>query len=286
MVKRTAAVMLTAFLFTSFFTVPALAETREKKRERRRNEHQPPKRTACIAHRGASGHAPENTMAAFRKAIGMKADYIEIDVQMAKDGELVVIHDTTVNRTTNGSGKISDLTYSEIRALDAGGWYSRSFKGEQVPSFDAFLDEFGGKAGLLIELKAPERYPGIEEKVAEALRKRGLDSGPSVVIQSFNHSSVQRSKSLLPALAHGVLTGNKGRHVTDEQLADFAEYADFYNTDQTAMSADLALRIHSASMKTFVYTVRAQSEANRLLAMHVDGIITDYPEYVPPSGQE
>src|SRR5699024_7283151 len=98
-----------------------------------------------VAHRGASGHAPENTMAAFQKGFEMKADYIEIDVQMTKDGELIVIHDTTVDRTTNGTGNVGDLTFEEIKQLDAGSWFSDEYAGEKIPTFEEILDEFRGK---------------------------------------------------------------------------------------------------------------------------------------------
>lgn len=127
-----------------------------------------------IAHRGASGHAPENTMAAFEKAFEMKADYIEIDVQMTKDGELIAIHDTTVNRTTNGTGSVGDYTLEEIQQLDAGSWFGQEFVGERIPTFEEIIDTYRGKIGLLIELKSPELYPGVEEKVAEALMERNM----------------------------------------------------------------------------------------------------------------
>ena len=125
-----------------------------------------------VAHRGATGYAPENTIAAFDLAVDMKADYIEIDVQRSKDGELVVIHDTTVNRTTNGSGKVGALTFEQLRSLDTGSFKGEQFAGEQIPTFEEILDRYHGKIGILIELKAPELYPGIEEQVAEALKDK------------------------------------------------------------------------------------------------------------------
>lgn len=112
-----------------------------------------------VAHRGASAYAPENTIAAYDKAVKMKADYIEIDVQRSKDGELVLIHDTTVDRTTDGSGKVGDFTFEELRSLDAGSWKGEQFAGEQIPTFDEILDRYHGKIGILVELKAPELYP-------------------------------------------------------------------------------------------------------------------------------
>src|SRR5687767_2479124 len=95
-----------------------------------------------VAHRGASGYAPENTIAAFDKGVEMKADYIEIDVQRSKDGELVIIHDTKVDRTTDGTGNVKDLTFEQIRSLDAGSWKGEQFKGEKIPTFDEILDRY------------------------------------------------------------------------------------------------------------------------------------------------
>src|SRR3954452_5816424 len=106
-----------------------------------------------IAHRGASGYAPENTIAAFDKALEIKTDYIEIDVQRSKDGKLVIIHDHKVDRTTNGTGYVRDLTYEQLKRLDAGSWNGPQFSGEKIPSFEEILDRYHGKIGILIELK-------------------------------------------------------------------------------------------------------------------------------------
>lgn len=235
-----------------------------------------------VAHRGASGHAPENTMAAFHKGFEMKADYIEIDVQMTKDGELIAIHDTTVDRTTNGTGNVGDLTFEEIRELDAGSWFSNEYSGEKVPTFEEILDAFRGKIGILIELKAPELYPGIEEKVAEALKERNMHrpNNGKIIIQSFNHGSMEKSKELLPNVPHGVLAGASWRNVSEEQLAEFATYADFFNPNMNIVTDELVSNVHEVGMKIYPYTSRSQEQAFRLFDLGVDGIITDYTEHV------
>nr|WP_245837362.1 glycerophosphodiester phosphodiesterase [Virgibacillus phasianinus] len=235
-----------------------------------------------IAHRGASGHAPENTMVAFEKAFEMKADYIEIDVQMTKDGKLVIIHDTTVDRTTDGTGNVGDFTLNELQQLDAGSWFGKEFAGVKIPTFKEVLDAYRGKIGILIELKSPELYPGIEEKVAEVLKTYHMDkpSNNKIIIQSFNHESVQISKALLPNVPHGVLAGLSWADVTDEQLAEFATYADYFNPNMNIVSSNLVNRVHDKGMKIYPYTVRTQRQANNLFELKVDGIITDFPEYV------
>ncbi|MFD1334484.1 glycerophosphodiester phosphodiesterase [Oceanobacillus iheyensis] len=268
--------LLVALIFLSVFTSPAFASNAETKG----NPHH--KKVVNVAHRGASGHAPENTIAAFDKAFQMKSDFIEIDVQMTADGKLIAIHDTTVNRTTDGTGSVSDYTLEEIQQLDAGSWFGEEFAGEQIPTFEEILDKYRGKIGILIELKSPELYPGMEQKVAEALKERNMDKprNGKIIVQSFNHESVQLSKELLPRIPHGVLAGMSWADVTDEELEEFATYADYFNPNMNIANEDLIDRVHGKDMKMWPYTVRTQEQADRLLDLKVDGIITDFPEYV------
>ena len=277
--KRMVTILAASLAMTSF-TGPALAaEAGEAGKTISKQEQQ---EMVNVAHRGASGHAPENTMEAFQKGFEMKADYIEIDVQMTKDGELVVIHDTTVDRTTNGTGKVGDLTLEEIRQLDAGSWFSEAYAGEKVPTFEEVLAEFRGKVGILIELKAPELYPGVEEKIADALIERNMTipNNNKIIIQSFNHESMKKSKELLPNLSHGVLTGGSWADVTEEQLSQFAAYADYFNPTMNIVTDELVSDVHEAGMDIYPYTSRSQEQALRLFDLNVDGIITDYPEHV------
>ncbi|PWW29373.1 glycerophosphoryl diester phosphodiesterase [Cytobacillus oceanisediminis] len=236
-----------------------------------------------VAHRGAAGYAPENTIAAFDKAVEMKADYIEIDVQRSKDGELVIIHDTTVDRTTDGTGKVKDLTFEQLRALDAGSFKGEQFKGEKIPTFDEILDRYHGKVGILIELKAPELYPGMEESVAQELKERNLDhpQNEKIIIQSFNLESMKKMNELLPKVPIGVLTSSQ-THTSEQALKEFSAYADYFNPHYGIVTEDLVEQVHSLGMKISSWTVRSQEAADFLLSMDVDAIITDYPDYVDP----
>ncbi|QCR30513.1 glycerophosphodiester phosphodiesterase [Priestia megaterium] len=236
-----------------------------------------------VAHRGASAYAPENTIAAFDKAVEMKADYIEIDVQRSKDGKLVVIHDTTVDRTTDGSGKVGNLTFKELRNLDAGSWKGEQFAGAQIPTFDEILDRYRGKIGILIELKAPELYPGIEENIAEKLKERNLDKpqNEKIIVQSFNHNSMKKMNELLPKVPIGVLTSSSA-DATEQALQEFSTYADYFNPSYGIVTLDLVNQVHSLGMKIGSWTVRSQEAANFLLDVGVDAIITDYPDYIDP----
>ncbi|AYA74366.1 glycerophosphodiester phosphodiesterase [Bacillus sp. Y1] len=236
-----------------------------------------------VAHRGATAYAPENTIAAFDLAVDMKADYIEIDVQRSKDGELVLIHDTTVDRTTDGTGKVGELTFEQLRSLDAGSWKGEQYEGEPIPTFEEILDRYRGKVGILIELKAPELYPGIEKQVAEALKERNLDKpqNEKIIIQSFNFESMKMTNELLPLVPIGVLTSNRA-HTTPEALQEFSTYADWFNPSYGIVTEELVNQVHSLGMKIGSWTVRSQEAADFLFEMKVDAIITDYPDYVDP----
>jgi glycerophosphoryl diester phosphodiesterase len=241
------------------------------------------KQVANVAHRGATAYAPENTIAAFDLAVDMKADYIEIDVQRSNDGELVLIHDTTVDRTTDGTGKVGDLTFEQLRSLDAGSWKGEQFAGEQIPTFEEILDRYRGKIGILVELKAPELYPGIEEQVAEALKERNLDKpqNEKIIIQSFNFDSVKKMDQLLPQVPVGVLTSNLS-DTTTEALQEFSTYADWFNPSYGIVTEELVDQVHSLGMQIGSWTVRSQEAADFLFEMGVDAIISDYPDYVDP----
>lgn len=149
-----------------------------------------PARPVVIAHRGDSAHAPENTLAAFRSAIDAGADWLEMDVQMSADGHLVVIHDTTVDRTTNGSGRVANLTLVQLQALDAG-------NGEQIPAFaDVLALASAANIPLMPEAKSPALYPGLEMKIVEALN--GASYAELAVVQSFDSTSLTRLHEIAP----------------------------------------------------------------------------------------
>ncbi len=200
--------------------------------------------TDIVAHRGASGHAPENTLVAFDKAVEMKADYIEMDVQRSKDGKLVIIHDLTVDRTTNGTGEVKDLTYQQLKRLDAGNWKGIQFTGEKIPVFEEVLDRYKGKIGMLIELKSPELYPGMEVQIVHSLKERNLGhpQNEEIIIQSFNINSMKKMNHLLPKMPIGILTSDK-KHTSEHALKELSTFADYFNphylmlTDQIVRSS-------------------------------------------------
>jgi glycerophosphoryl diester phosphodiesterase len=163
------------------------------------------KKPIIYAHRGASAYAPENTWAAFSKALDMQAGGIELDVHLSKDGHVVVCHDEQVDRVSNGSGLVKDMTLEELKSLDFGSWFDKEYKGEQILTLDELLEKIHDWDGMLnVELKSGVvLYEGLEEKVVDALRR--FNRIENSIISSFNHYSLLTIKKLEPDLKAGVL---------------------------------------------------------------------------------
>lgn len=242
-----------------------------------------------VAHRGASAHAPENTIAAVRAGVRMRADMVEIDVQRTADGALILMHDTTLVRTTDAeevfpgrdSYAVADFTLAQVRRLDAGSWFGAAFAGERVPTLAETLAVLrGGRVGLLLEVKEPARYPGIEAEIADELKRDRwwLRPAPShlahrLVVQSFDWQSMRRSQDLLPRIPHGLL----GR-VPEAEIATYATWADQINPSFTSVDATYVDAVQDAGLEVYVYTVNAAADMRAQLAKGVDGIITNYPD--------
>lgn len=163
--------------------------------------------TGTIGHRGSREKAPENTMASFRQAVEDGADGIELDVQLSKDGELVVIHDGTLDRTTNGQGSVSEYTLEEIRNLDAGSWFDPKFAGEKVPTLDESLQWAKGKTRVDIEVKKEATAHITPESLIGAVRAHGMEN--EVAITSFDRQFVETVEELAPNIETGVLVSGK-----------------------------------------------------------------------------
>ncbi|MEV5030357.1 glycerophosphodiester phosphodiesterase [Paenibacillus sp. LPE1-1-1.1] len=249
-----------------------------------------------IAHRGASGYAPENTMAAFELAERMGADFIEFDVQMSKDGELVVIHDVTVDRTTAFTGNVSRYTLSELQGMDAGSYSHADYADETILSFQEVMSRFAGKIGLLIEIKEPSLYPGIEEKVADAVRRYGqglqvaglrdtdrlqrmanIENSPAIIIQSFDRVSIRRMHALLPEIPVAVLVHKDQHPLPAGTLDELASYSSYINYSHDLLDGELVREIHKRNRKVMAWTVRNERDMERMKKLGVDGIITDFP---------
>ncbi|HSL93653.1 MAG TPA: glycerophosphodiester phosphodiesterase [Bacillota bacterium] len=227
-----------------------------------------------IAHRGASLIRPENTVAAFDAALAIGADGLELDLQMTSDGQLVVLHDETLDRTTNGSGYLRSHSLSEIRALDAGSWFSEEYSGEKIPLLQEVLELARGKGGLInIELKnGIVRYPCMEEKLISLLEEYPQQE---IIVSSFNHHSLRLIKQLKPDLPCGAL-----------YIAGFLEpweYARRWGFDglhpiHLNIIPDLVTGCHAAGVKLYPWTVDDSDALRQISASGVDGIITNAPD--------
>jgi len=234
-------------------------------------------RPLIFAHRGASDVAPENTMAAFRAALEAGADGVELDVTRCATGEIVVIHDDTVDRTTNGTGPVSAMPLFALRELDAGSWFSSQFAGERIPMLEEVLDwAVETKMRLNIEIKARNRKgDGIEEEVAGMIRRRNLES--QVIVSSFNPLALKRTKQVAPELPCALLYAAGGPTLGKKPLARFflqleALHPHFAMVDEKFMR--WAVR---QGYKVNVWTVNEPTEMVRMIHLGVDGIITDHP---------
>ncbi|WP_174731127.1 glycerophosphodiester phosphodiesterase [Mesobacillus harenae] len=237
-------------------------------------------RPLIVAHRGAARYFPENTFLSFNKAVEMGADFLEMDVQMSKDGHLVVIHDVTVNRTTNGKGRIFELTFEQLSKLNAGNKGSLPQPETRLPSFSEVLDQYAGKIGLLIELKNPELYSGIEKKMAEELKSRGLDqlNKGEIIIQSFNKNTLLNFHQELPTIPLGLLIKRFQGASNEGELNKLSKYVNYLNPKYSILTKSLVRRAHKHGLKVIVWTIKDKTMAEKAFKLNVDGIVTDYLE--------
>jgi glycerophosphoryl diester phosphodiesterase len=230
--------------------------------------------TLNIAHRGASALAPENTIAAFERAVELGADAIEFDIHLSRDGELVVIHDDTLDRTTDGSGPVRERRLGELMRLDAGRWFGEGFAGQRIPRLDEVLDRFAGKVPLALEIKAGSTFfPGIEEKVVSALRERAAIDHAAVA--SFDHYALRRLKEIEPTIRTAALL--VGRPVSLSALAGPAK-ADGLALEASFVTTTEVEACRAAGLKLVVWVVNEPAQMRHFISLGVDGIITDYPD--------
>jgi len=226
-----------------------------------------------IAHRGASGHAPENTLAAFKQALAFGATFIETDLQLTRDARFVAIHDDTVDRTTNGQGAVHDMTLAEVRKLDAGSWFGSEFAGERVPTLDEIL-QFSKKNDVVfyLELKPGGSWGG-EHALIGSLRESG-EIARSVVI-SFDAGILAAIRKIEPTLMTGLLY--------DGQIDDPLEKAVEIGARQVAVRGDLVTpwmlgQARRRDLQVVCWTVNHPAHMRMLMSAGVDGIMSDYPD--------
>jgi glycerophosphoryl diester phosphodiesterase len=227
-----------------------------------------------VGHRGAKGHAPENTFASFQLAVEMGVSAVETDVHLSKDGEVVLIHDHSVDRTTDGRGFVKDLTLRDLKQLDAGNWYDPRFAGQRIPTLSELLEWARDRVGVAIEIKnGPIYYPGIAEKVIRLLKEHSMER--QAILISFDHLVLREAKMIAPEIATGILY--VGRFV-NELGAARAAAADALHPNWAFVTPDLVEKAHAAGLAVSPWCPNDLSTLRLLSEMGVDSIGTDYPD--------
>ena len=238
------------------------------------------RRVVCYAHRGARGHAPENTLLAFDLAFDLGADGIECDVQRSRDGELVIIHDGAVNRTTNGVGAVAALSFAELRALDAG---VRWRIPQRIPTLAETVDLVRRRGGLLnLEIKGETvaEAIGTAEAVEPVLRALEESFRERLLVSSFAHPAVARLKERLPWLRVAALYSGREWQRRDMLAPALAMGAEAIHPGVGLTTAELVAQAHAKGLRVNVWTANRRATIRKLLTWGVDGLFSDYPERV------
>jgi glycerophosphoryl diester phosphodiesterase len=234
-------------------------------------------RVLNLAHRGASHDAPQNTLAAFRLALEMGADGVELDVQASKDGEAVVIHDFTVDATTDGQGAVKDKTLAELKELDAGSWFDDRFAGQRIPTLQEVIIVLGHQLLLNIELKIKEF--GNTDLVAEVVRLiEDHNLVHRAIVSSFNPLALRRVKRLNPRLNTGLLYFFDLPAHLIRALLTFLADPDTLHPEKRLVNQEYMAWARERGYHVNTWTVDEPAEMKRLIALGVDGIITNHPD--------
>jgi glycerophosphoryl diester phosphodiesterase len=238
-----------------------------------------------FAHRGSSAYAPENTLAAFELAVQHQADAIELDAKLCASGEVVVIHDASVDRTTNGRGVVNQLSLSALKELDAGSHFHPSFAGEKIPTLAEVFEAMGGRIFINVELtnltSTRDRLP---EAVAELVRKFGLEQ--QVLISSFNPIALRRIQPRLPGTPIGYLTlPGMGGPLSLVPSSLYVPYTALH-PHLRDVTPRLVRRLQRRNKRLHIYTVNTAEEMRRLFSLGVEGIFTDDPPLARQVRQE
>ncbi len=225
---------------------------------------------AIIAHRGDKACAPENTLAAFKLAAEKGADAVEFDVQLTADGQVIIIHDPNLDRTTNGKGKVSKVPLAALRDLDAGSWFSEQYRGESIPTLDEVFETVGQHLYMNIELKNYSTpCDNLVSKVVETVKKHGVQD--RTLFSSFLPHNLRKARLLLPGVPRGLLTmrgkwGSWGR--------TFGWRGDYFalHPNLVDVNAGLVDRVHVAGKRVQVYTVSTEDDIRKMIGFGVDGI--------------
>lgn len=233
--------------------------------------------TMVFGHRGASAYAPMNTIPAFELAVAQGAQGVELDVRLTRDGRMVILHDDTVDHTTDGIGRISEKSFAEVRELDAGGWFGEAFRGTRIPTLEEVFEAVGSKIYVNVEIKAEApNSDGIENAVADCIRRFGLER--SVIVSSFNPLTLRRFRRAAPEIPIGFLQADDTPFYVPFFMIGLPHEARHpHHTDIDERYMAWARR-HGYAVNT--WTVNDPARARELAAMGVNTVITDKPDVI------
>jgi glycerophosphoryl diester phosphodiesterase len=233
-------------------------------------------RPRVFGHRGAMGYAPENTFASIERAVEIGVDAIELDVHLTADGEVVVIHDHELDRTTDGDGILGEKTLAELKSLDAGKHFGDEFTGQRIPTLGEVLEWAHGRCVLDIEIKGgPWPYAGLEAKVVDLIREHEMID--QTIVISFEHPTVARVKALAPEIATGTLWSARPIDpVAVAQAAGANAILPFWSY----CDADTVERAHAAGLSVHPWATSSPAVVERLIALGVDSICSNHPDVV------
>jgi len=231
-------------------------------------------RTLVVAHRGASSLAPENTLASVRKAMELGADHCEIDVQLTKDGEVVLLHDSLLKRTAGKPEALSDYTLDELGEFEVGSWFGPDFDGEPIPTLTQVIRAVKGKMLLNIEIKVSQEDTDIASKVVDIIHFEGIRK--KCLVTSFDRLTVEKIKELDPRITTGFIFSQK--YPPDV----FEGSWDALSCNYKVVNADFVAKAREFKKKIYVWTVDDEEEMKRQIELQVDGIITNRPQDLIP----
>lgn len=224
-----------------------------------------------IAHRGASAYAPENTFAAFDRALALGASHVEFDLHFSSDGHVVIIHDETLDRTTNGTGAVAETTLAELQSLDAGSWFSPEFAGERVPAFGAMLERYKGRFHFHVEIKSDA--PGLSQRAADLVRGYGVVG--SATITSFNLSSLEEVTAYAPELPAGLLVVE----VTESTVEEARRLGlKLLCPHSMSLTPELVDRLHGGGFEVRAWGSSDETLMRRAVDSGVDGLTVNFPD--------
>lgn len=239
-----------------------------------------------VSHRGASGYAPEHTITSYQMGEKMHGDYIEVDLQMTKDGKLIAMHDETVDRTTNGTGLVNGYTLDQIKQLDAGSWFNEKypqyanpdFAGLKVPTLEEVFQQFGKNAKYYIETKSPDVYPGMEKELLRLVNEYKINKN-TLLVQSFSSLSLKTMNELDPSVKLvQLLSYSTNAVMTDAEITAIKGYAMGVGPNYTYLSQEYVQKVVNSGLEIHPYTVNDKAAMVKLIDWGVTGMFTNFPD--------